>query len=513
MKDVATGAPINHVPAPVPFRSEGPQPLWREIPRGDCYPTGALGPLKGAVEAAHDITQAPVAIAAQSALGVASLAVQPFGDVETLGGFAPLSLYCLTVAKSGERKSATDRELMAGLREFEREQARKHGDEMQLWRNAQAIWKADQEKIMGEFKKKAGNRISAQAELDALGPEPPAPLIPSSTATEPTLEGLHKLFAAGQSSLGMFSDEGGQFLGGYGMSADNRMKTVAGLSALWGGDAINRTRAGDGASTLYGRRLATHLMVQPIVARPLLADPVATGQGFLARFLITDPPSAIGTRLRRGHSKSSDTAIAAMAQRLLTILHAPKPCSQDNPQELAPRQLPLSVGARELLWQYYEQVETAQRPGGEFEGVSGFASKSPEQAARIAGVLTLWGELDAPEVAAETMAGAITLAQYYLGEAKRLCETAEISADTCMAEKLRRWLLDSWPAKARAEGRIAEFIVPSDIAKHGPNSLRVTEIAKKHLRILMAHGWVSLMPPNTEVDGVARKLAYRIVRA
>jgi len=175
------------------------------------------------------------------------------------------------------------------LREFERERDAEHRDEMQSWKNAQAIWKADHEKIMGDFKKKPGNRDATQVDLDALGAEPPAPLSPNLTATEPTLEGLHKLFAAGQPSLGIFSDEGGQFLGGHGMSADNRLKTVAGLSALWGGDAINRTRAGDGASTLYGRRLAAHLMVQPIAARPLLADPVATGQGFLARFLIADP--------------------------------------------------------------------------------------------------------------------------------------------------------------------------------------------------------------------------------
>ncbi len=327
--------------------SEGPHPLLREIPPGEPYPVEALGPLRGAVEAAHDMTKAPGAIAGQSALSVASLAVQAFGDVETLGGYAPLSLYCLTVAKSGERKSATDKVLMAGLREFEREQSGEYREEMQSWRNAHAIWKADHEKIMGEFKKKSGNRVSAQADLDALGAEPPAPLAPNLTATEPTLEGLHKLFVAGQPSLGVFSDEGGQFLGGHGMSADNRLKTIAGLSALWGGDAINRTRAGDGAITLYGRRLAAHLMVQPIAARPLLADPVATGQGFLARFLISEPPSTIGTRLQRGHAESSNVAVSQLSQHLQAALHTPKPCSEDNPQELVPRQLPLSVGAKE----------------------------------------------------------------------------------------------------------------------------------------------------------------------
>ena len=81
-----------------------PQPLLRKIPPGRLYPIDALGPLKAAVLAVQKHRQAPVAIPAQSALAVASLAVQGHADVETLGGgFAPLSLYCLTIAASGER--------------------------------------------------------------------------------------------------------------------------------------------------------------------------------------------------------------------------------------------------------------------------------------------------------------------------------------------------------------------------------------------------------------------------
>jgi len=501
-----------NVAKPVPFQAEGPQPMLRDLPSAARYPVEALGPLREAVEAAQDMSQAPVAIAAQSALSVASLAVQPFADVGTFGGNAPLSLYCLTVAKSGERKSATDRVLMRGLREFEREQAATHQEDMQAWRNAQSIWKADHDKIMGEFKKKTGNRIAAQADLDALGAEPSAPLAPNLTATEPTLEGLHKLYVAGQPSLGVFSDEGGQFFGGHGMNSDNRLKTVAGLSALWGGDAINRTRAGDGAATLYGRRLAAHLMVQPIAARPLLADRVANEQGFLARFLIAEPPSAIGTRLRRGFSQSSEVAADAFSARLQSILRNTKPTVEDRPQELCPRQLPLSSGARELLWQYYEVVEAAQASGGDLEALTAFASKSPEQAARIAGVLTLWPDLSASEVSPETMASAITLADYYLGEAKRLSEAAEISAEIELAEKLRLWLLNDWPSKAAETGRDPATFVPRDVLWSGPNALRTSDTLKKPLDKLASHGWVILLPAGTEVDGKPRKVAFRIVR-
>ena len=75
--------------APIPFTPEGPQPLVREIAPGAAYPVDAPGPLRTAVEAVQGMTQAPVAIPAQSALAVAALAVQGFADVATPGGAAP----------------------------------------------------------------------------------------------------------------------------------------------------------------------------------------------------------------------------------------------------------------------------------------------------------------------------------------------------------------------------------------------------------------------------------------
>ena len=116
---------------PIPFASEGPQPLVRQIPDCQRYPVEALGPLRGPVEAAQSATQAPVALAAQSALSVASLAVQAHGDVQALGqAVVPTSLYCMSIAKSGERKSATDKLLMAGLRDFERQANQAYREEV-----------------------------------------------------------------------------------------------------------------------------------------------------------------------------------------------------------------------------------------------------------------------------------------------------------------------------------------------------------------------------------------------
>ena len=141
------------LPTETAFHVEGPQPLLRAIPPGAAYPVAALGPLRAAVEAVQGMTLAPLAIPAQSALAVASLAVQGFADVETLGGgFAPLSLYALTLAKSGERKSSCDAPLMAALREHERQAGKAQREDVARWRNDQALWKGERDRILAEAK-------------------------------------------------------------------------------------------------------------------------------------------------------------------------------------------------------------------------------------------------------------------------------------------------------------------------------------------------------------------------
>ncbi|MFD0978209.1 YfjI family protein [Tropicimonas aquimaris] len=491
-----------NAPEPIPFTPEGPQPLVREVAPGAAYPVAHLGPLRAAVEAVQGMAQAPVAIPAASALTVASLAVQGFADVETLGGPRPVSLYALTIARSGERKSSCDGPLMAALRDYEREQSRAQRDAQASWQNAHAIWKGERDRILADARKSKGEkRTAAQADLNALGQEPAAPPSADRTVTEPTFEGLTRLFATGQPSLGIFSDEGGQFLGGHAMNSDNRQKTLAALNNLWQGNPIQRTRAGDGHATLYGRRLAVHLMAQPSVARAFMADRMAADTGFLPRFLICEPPSAIGTRFY-ANAQSDNGALGAFGRRLRAVLDMPLPMDEET-RELSPRTLPLAPEARELLVRFSDAIEKEQAANGELAHVTGYASKSAEQAARIAGVLALWRDLEAPAISAQEMGDGIALAQFYLGEAVRLADAATVSHEIDRAEALRKWLLESWPHPE---------IMVRDVVRRGPNALRESPKARAALGILQRHGWLALLERGSVVRDAARAEAWRIVK-
>ena len=481
-----------------------PEPFIPDIGEAAPYPLEALGALRDVVLAVHDLTQAPLAIAAQSALAAASLAVQGHANVVSLAGPSPASLFLLTIAESGERKSTCDRLLM---RAFDAKLQDDHivfRSEMKLYSAIHLAW-TEEQKVLSRPKKNETEmgKITREADLRAhAGREPVAPLRPERLTSDTTIEGLVKYLTIGQPSIGLFNDEGGTFLGGHSMSSENRLRTLSGLSSLWDGSATTRTRAGDGTETIRNRRLACHLMVQPVIATPLLADALAAQQGFLPRFLIVSPASRIGKRIGHTPRPESEGAVALFAEQLGALLARDMPTVDGTRQELAPRLLPLSEAATAELRRHYEEVEAAQAPFCEFSEVRAFASKSAEQAARIAGVLTLFGDIDAQEVSAETMKQATTLALYYLREAVRLFGASAISEEARQVDLLLRWL------QHRDEG---DFII-ADIVQYGPNTLRDTKRAKALVGTLCSHGAVVALPQMSVVGGKARKEAYRVVR-
>lgn len=87
----------------------------------NVFPVWALPPtIRAAVEEAIGVTQAPPALVASSALAAVSLAVQSKFDVQRMSGLvSPCSLYVITFAESGERKTTVDQMFFAPFRTFE----------------------------------------------------------------------------------------------------------------------------------------------------------------------------------------------------------------------------------------------------------------------------------------------------------------------------------------------------------------------------------------------------------
>ncbi len=454
----------------------------------------------GAACAILDKVKCPDAIAANSVLAAASLAVQAHADVllPATGHPRPLSIFFATVAASGERKSVADYEASRPIRM--REEALREIYEAALpdYRLSHRAW----EMAAREAEKAKGGRAAKEAALRAIGQEPQPPLLPILTCGEPTLEGLHKLFAGGQPTLGIFSDEGGAFISGYAMAVETRLKTVAGLSSLWDGSPVKRVRAIDGADILPGRRLAFHIMAQPEAAARMLCDQVLVDQGFLSRLLVAAPTSTAGTRFQRPLAPETEPALRRYDAQLLAILQTPPNLLAKTRNALDSRRLQFASDAAERWLAFSDEIEQRLGAGKALEPIRGFANKLPEHAARVAGVLTLVEDLDAAAISCRALEQAIKILDFFTTEALRLFEAASCPPDLRHAEKLLEWL-KGWPEP---------LVGLSVIYRLGPNSIREAETAKKAVKLLEEHGWLLREPGRQIVSGSPVREAWRIVR-
>ena len=424
-----------------------PIALTAERSPSAAYPVEALGPVLGAaVAATSSHVMAPVAIAAQSCLCACSLGVQGHFDVLLpTGETRPTSLHGITVAESGERKSATDNQMMQPIWAFQDSLEDVHREQQTAVALSQAAWDEARKAVTHQMKNRG--REALEEGYRDLGPRPEGPLDPTMVVRSGTTQAMLKQFKTSRPSLGLMSDEGGSWLGGYGMTEDNRLLTISTLSDFWDGKSVQINTAGEGFTALRGRRLALHMMIQPIVASRLLGNAEAQGQGFLSRLLVTHPESLAGTRFvdpAKRDQAAYEAAVAPYRQRLGQIVAAPLPMMEGT-TILQPRPLPLSAAAQAMWWAFYNQIEGRLGEGGDLRDVKGFVGKLPEQAARIAAVLAVFDQGYAiQEISAEAMARGIALAEYYLSEAQRLFGQAPIDPVLEHAKLLSEWLRDGW---------------------------------------------------------------------
>jgi hypothetical protein len=488
--------------SPADEHDGGPLPLTRPIHPGDEYPVDALGPiLSGAVRAIQDIVKCPVALTAGSVLSTVSLAVMAHADVmhPVTRRMIPLSLFLLEIGESGERKSESDNLAMRPVREFEEELRRTYADEIKDYAIKERAWELAKLAIE---KKGNNDRSKIERELRAHGEAPLPPLEPELTVTEPTFEALQRGFARGRAAQGLFSDEGGTFIGGFSMSEDAKVRSATGLSRLWDGKPIERVRASE-KMIMPGRRLAVHLMAQWEVASIMLSDGMLAAQGYLARFLVSHPPSTKGSRFSTPRNGAADAALAAYYRKVGDILRQPAIMAPGERNSLSPRALVLTDAAEARWIEFSDTVEGMMGVNGELRRISAFASKLGEHVLRIAGVLTLIDDVHAQHIQIEALERSISIADYYMVEQLRIYEAGHIPDDLRLAIELLDWLQNIWT------GDIIGLVV---VYQRGPRSIRSKKVAKAAIQVLVDHNWLVELDGGHVVDGKKVKLAWRIIR-
>ena len=156
------------------------QPLTVRV-KPEPYPLDALpGTIRAAVEEVVAFVKAPIPLVASSALGAISLAVQAHVDVqraEKLSG--PSSLFLLSIADSGERKSTCDGFFTKAIRAYEKEQAEAAKPLIKNHNAAMAAWDArrsgikDKIRQLAKDSKPTASMESALCDLEYAKPKPP----------------------------------------------------------------------------------------------------------------------------------------------------------------------------------------------------------------------------------------------------------------------------------------------------------------------------------------------------
>ena len=471
-----------------------PLPLTRPLPENDPFPLDSL-PLvmRAAAKRVHEVVQAPLDMICQSFLAAATLAVQPHADVQIDGRLFPLSNNFVAVGESGERKSATDRIAIGPIKERQRRNTELFYQGKKEFEATYAAWEKARK---AAFKEEPPDVIEAL--LLRAGDEPKH-VQPFYLFEEPSFEGLERAYAEGRYTLGLFSDEGGRFLGGYAMSKDNQTKTVTGLSKLWDGEPIDRVRSGDGLSVLYGRRFSMHLMIQPILTGQIFGNSTLTGQGFLSRCLCCYPTSNIGNRVYKAEDLTIDLAIRTYNSTINAILDKDLPLQEREEMGLKPACLTLTDDAKAVWIDFANQIEARQKEGGDLHPIKGFASKSAEHAARVAGVLAMFNSPETTTIDIEAINGGIAILNYYIAEALRLFHSASDDQELILAQKVFDWGMQH-----------GGLIALADLYRLGPNAVRDKKVATRMMTILEDHNRAQRVAGGAEVNGKPRRDVWRL---
>jgi putative DNA primase/helicase len=434
------------------------------------YPVQALpDAVRCAVQEVADFVKAPIPLIATSALAALSLAIQAHVDVERAPKLSgPTGLLLLAIADSGERKSTCDGFFTKPIRDYELQQQVVAKPVLAAYKSDHDAWEAKRNGLRDKIKalSKSGQPTATkEQELRTLDrSEPKAPRVPRLIYGDATPEALTYALAKHWPSAGVISSEAGSVFGGHGMGSDSVMRNLAALNQLWDGAVLPVERRSSESFTVRGARLTMALQVQEATLRAFFANTkgLARGTGFLARLLVSWPASTQGTRKFK-EAPANWPALATFHTRLTAILNSPVAIDFDG--ALTPAMLKLSPDAKVRWVAFHNAIEAQLSSGGELHDVRDVASKTADNAARLAALFHTFNGSIGP-IDLDAMESGCAIAAWHLWEARRFLGELAMPAELANPMRLEAWLLDY------CKRNHTDRVPTRDIQQYGPGGLR-----------------------------------------
>lgn len=436
-----------------------------------AYPLESLPPLiHAAVMEVADFVKAPLPMVAGCALSAMSLSLQGHIDIkraERLLG--PSSLFSLNIADSGERKSTCDQFFTSAIRQHEAEQAELLKPVVTEYKAALSAWQSQREGILSAIKTAASkgavpDRLKFDlSEHESLTPE--APRVPRIILGDETPESLAWSLAKVWPSSGVLSSEAGTVLGGHAMGSDSAMRNLALLNILWDGGVQTIGRKTSESFTMQGVRLTVGLQIQEATLRAFLtkSGDLARGTGFLARFLVSWPESTQGTR-KFTEAPTTWPKLSIFHRRISEILNVALPVTEAG--SLSPKVIELSTDAKKAWVAFHDEIEADLGKGGVLFDVRDVASKTADNAARLAALFQSFETSLGSDVSAEHFERASQIVTWHLSESRRFFGELALGPELSAAAKLDSWLIEY--CKRENKG----VVLFRFLQQYGPRALR-----------------------------------------
>lgn len=439
-------------------------PIPMRLP--NLFPVASLTPkIRAAVQEVEYSTKGPLALIASTALSAASLAVQSKFDIRRRKNLkSPCSLYVLTFAESGERKTTVDNLFFGMFRQFERD----------------------------------CKRITTSTQDPLAEPDKKLRVLYNDTTPSAFLKGLSE----NGSSAGLIEDEAGRIFKG------RMLDDIGLLNKLWGGQDISVDRRSE-SFTLESPRATINWMVQPATFSEYMERKGESirGIGFLARCLVSYPLSTQGWRFI-DFEDGELPAVEAFGQRVFELLIDQR-TQLLNPDENSRVELFFSPSAQHEWVNIFNSVEQTLQPGGLFCQNRDYASKVAEMIARVAGVLHAFEGYAGYEVSVDTLRSAYWIVTWYANEFIRLfTPPGPVDLINRNAATLDSWLY-AWAQQGGQRN-----IRKNDLLQLAPKALRQREVMDMCLSTL--HQWGRLdygqsFIPNPTAMTTAPKRATQFV--
>ncbi|MCM7482009.1 YfjI family protein [Enterobacter hormaechei] len=442
---------------------------------GSPFPVDAFPQIiRNAIYEVEQHTQAPQALIAASALGVISLACQNRIDVCRLKNLrGPVSLFLLTLAESGERKSTVDKLLMEPLYQLEGNLFEKYTHDLTVWRNDEAIFNIEKKSLMSKLKseiRRNKDHLPTNEKLKALlASHPKSPVRFKQIFSDATPAAIKDYLCGYWRSVGIMSDEAGTIFNGY------TLNELPFINKMWDGAMFPVERKSEPEKLIRDARMTLSLMVQPDIFKGYIKrkGDMAKGIGFFARCLICQPGSTQGNRQITSPVVSTEY-LPIFHQRLMKIVNESIAGNNENDRLC----LRFTVEAEKRWIAFSNNVEYEMGILGRLSNFKDYASKMAENMARIAALLHHFNG-DEGDISLLTVEAAVEISTWYVREYVRLfSKPQEFTLAISEADELY-WWINNYCIRLKAS-----WITKNTVLQYGPNKFRNRSKANELLNTL-----------------------------